>query len=931
MQQATAKGPLLKRLVRPRLPKIQIGWLELAFLILVVGAFGLRMWELDGRTMHYDEAIHVHFSWKLFKGEGFIHSPWMHGPFQIELTALIFHLFGDTDHTARLAYVLFGAALAGVPYFLRHHIGGAGSVFTGLMLALSPSLLYFSRFGRNDIMMAFWAASILVLMWRYFESGKARYLVLTSAVLALMFTTKETAYMVVVFFGAIAFLMALPGLTPWALGRLRFRDLGPPSMFVALLFTLTLPQWVAASGLFQDLFGLALTNRQGVEDGIVGAPHWAEPFISVPAHEFPLWLHILAALLVLGFLSWRNLRRVSIETPVETHSPDESSPGPTAWQGQRRVPIGFPASTLGPDVGAVTGSSLKSKVTRPMVRAWPYFREVLPGVAAPALSVTGLAWVLFRPIAWYQVETGNAPDFAVAGVLVVLAVAILVITRQPWGRSGLLLLVPPMLALPYLVLFTPLVDVAAVVGMVLPSGISVDASANALPVNYLVAGILLFGGLSVSVYCGLRLLGGVWLYCAAVFYLIWVTLYTTYFTNLAGIFSGSWLGMGYWVAQQDVARGNQPWYYYFVGLGVYELLPVVFGLAATVYFLRKGDVLGIVLALWTGLTLAAYTVASEKMPWLLVNVTLPFIFLAGKFLGELADWVAWRNVLDRGRAALPVLAAAAIVVAVYQVYTYVHDASDTAAGPTLDKWVLLGSAALLALASAVVVRFSRPREGMALAGLGIAALLLGFGVLGALRASYTYDDSYKEVLVYAQGSSDLPPTFTELDSRVFDGAEDGDKVMVDYDMWYPFQWYVRNVQEDGLLSFSCFKSEGEDGWNTSCNPASDDTDSEAILLTAPHIRPNASSLERFESDGPFRDLVWFPESYRRPNEDRPNEGFVLGLRAFPNRKQLGLDIQYFKEVATSRESWADGLAYLIHRRLDAEWYTSEFYRYLPGE
>ena len=904
----------------------------MAFLILVLGAFGLRMWELDGRTMHYDEAIHVHFSWKLFKGEGFIHSPWMHGPFQIELTALIFHIFGDTDHTARLAYVLFGAALTGVPYFLRHHIGGAGSVFTGLMLALSPSLLYFSRFGRNDIMMAFWAASILVLMWRYFESGKARYLVLTSAVLALMFTTKETAYMVVVFFGAIAFLMALPGLTPWALGRLRFRDLGPPSMFVALLFTLTLPQWVAASGLFQDLFGLALTNRQGVEDGIVGAPHWAEPFVPLPVSEFPVWLHVMVAFLVLGFLVRRSLPGITLTQARASPDRQQVLSGPTAWEGQRRLPIG----DLGPEAALERRDGPESptllEARRQIVRAWPYVRSLLAYVLAPVLGVAAISLALFRPIAGLEMPGGRFPsDFILAGQLVVIAVELLIILRQPWGRSGLLLLVPPMLALPYLVLFTPLVDVDAVVGMVLPSGISVDASVNALPVNYLVAGVLLFGGLAFSVYCGLKLLGGVWLYCAAVFYLIWVTLYTTYFTNLAGIFSGSWLGMGYWVAQQDVARGNQPWYYYFVGLGVYELLPVVFGLAATVYFLRRSDVLGIVLALWTGLTLAAYTVASEKMPWLLVNVTLPFIFLAGKFLGELADRVTWRNVLFRGRAALPVLAAAAIVVAVYQVYTYVHDASDTAAGPTLDNWVLLGSAALLALASAVVVRFSGPREGMALAGLGIAALLLGFGVLGALRASYTYDDSYKEVLVYAQGSSDLPPTFTELDSRVFDGAEDGDKVMVDYDMWYPFQWYVRNVQEDGLLSFSCFKSEGEDGWNTSCNPASDDTDSEAVLLTAPHIRPNASSLERFESDGPFRDLVWFPESYRRPNEDRPNEGFVLGLRAFPNRKQLGLDIQYFKEVATSRKSWADGLAYLIHRRLDTEWYTSEFYRYLPGE
>ena len=116
-----------------------------------------------------------------------------------------------------------------------------------------------------------------------------------------------------------------------------------------------------------------------------------------------------------------------------------------------------------------------------------------------------------------------------------------------------------------------------------------------------------------------------------------------------------------------------------------------------------------------------------------------------------------------------------------------------------------------------------------------------------------------------------------------------------------------------------------------CKPASHDAESKAILVTAAHIRPNADSLKRFESEGPYRDLLWFPESYRRPGEDRPKEGFVWGLRAIPNKEQLGLDLQYFKDVSKSRESWADGLAYLVHRRLDDEWYTSEFYRYLPKE
>jgi len=164
------------------------------------------------------------------------------------------------------------------------------------------------------------------------------------------------------------------------------------------------------------------------------------------------------------------------------------------------------------------------------------------------------------------------------------------------------------------------------------SGLPVGAGSNAVPVSLLVAAGLLAGGLAISLYVGVRWLGKSWLVCAAIFYGIWATLYTTMFSNFAGLFSGAWQGMGYWIAQQDFARGNQPWYYYFVGLSVYELLPVMFGLVAFVYFLRKGDVTGLAFSFWAGVNLLGYTVASEKMPWLLVNITLPFILLSGMFL-----------------------------------------------------------------------------------------------------------------------------------------------------------------------------------------------------------------------------------------------------------------------------------------------------------
>ena len=149
---------------------------------------------------------------------------------------------------------------------------------------------------------------------------------------------------------------------------------------------------------------------------------------------------------------------------------------------------------------------------------------------------------------------------------------------------------------------------------------------------------------SVSIYLGYKWKQGIWVRCASIFYFIWITLYTTVYTNWAGIFTGAWQGLGYWMAQQEVARGNQPWYYYLVGLSTYELLPLIFGIAACIYYIKKGDTLGLTLLCWSLLTLLAFTIASEKMPWLLVGVVVPIMFLVGKYLDDLYCQISWNKV-----------------------------------------------------------------------------------------------------------------------------------------------------------------------------------------------------------------------------------------------------------------------------------------------
>ena len=181
-------------------------WELIAYGALLTGAAVMRLWDLGFRAVHHDESLHSFYSWQLAQGSGFRHDPLMHGPFQFEATAAIFFIFGDSDYTSRLLYAVAGIALVALPLFFRSRLGRLGALFTSVMLAFSPALLYFSRFARNDILMAVWALGLVICMWRYIDAdskgeGKNRYIYIAAALLALAFASKETAYLITALLG----------------------------------------------------------------------------------------------------------------------------------------------------------------------------------------------------------------------------------------------------------------------------------------------------------------------------------------------------------------------------------------------------------------------------------------------------------------------------------------------------------------------------------------------------------------------------------------------------------------------------------------------------------------------------------------------------------------------------------------------------------
>src|SRR5581483_10393081 len=261
--------------------RLSLDWEKATYLSLMLIGAGFRFWDLGSRALHHDESLHAYYAWNLYQNGIYNHLPLMHGPFQFFATAFIYLLFGASDYTARILPAIFGTLLIGMPFFLRERLGRWGALATAFFLAFSPTMLYYSRFARNDIYIAVFTLAVVACLWHYVEQQKPVYLVVMSFVLALSFATQENTYLnvaVLLLFlnlwlafdfwhqvreslqvdgaASVSVLIVL-SLTSWAIVALwpfirDFRDsIGlrqrhPVTDVVLVLGTLTLPQLAAA-------------------------------------------------------------------------------------------------------------------------------------------------------------------------------------------------------------------------------------------------------------------------------------------------------------------------------------------------------------------------------------------------------------------------------------------------------------------------------------------------------------------------------------------------------------------------------------------------------------------------------------------------------------------------------------------------------------
>src|SRR3990172_7562798 len=700
---------------QPLFPKLKLTW-EIAILaLLVVAAVLTRFIGLGDRVMSHDETTHVVFSWQLYRGDGYMHDPLSHGPLQFHLIALSYFLFGDNDFTARAPAALFSVfTTLFIWWAFRRYVGRIGSMIAAFLFVISPYMLFYGRYARNESYVALFG---LVMLWgvlRYLDRGENKYLYVTTAALALHFATKETSFIytaqILIFLGLL-FLFRI-GTQKWQRGNAK------RNFFIVLLLSAALLALAVGAQMIIGQTGPGTVSGSEVAEpveageGLGAAPVAGNSFVPLVLGAAGLAALGASLFLLARGYGWQRVRQ-------------ERGFGLMALIFALVLPhlAAFPLSLIAPSL------------------TYSYFENVVTTVNWGTLS-----------------SSPDLPNLILVVLVVVILFILSAVIGALWNRKQ-------------------------------------------------------------------------WLTNMAIFFAIFLPLFTTMFTNSLGIFTGLVGSLGYWLEQQAVERGSQPGYYYWaVQIPIYEYLAALgsilaAGLGLAIWRQRATKKRGeakkanaeqgngklrpeqsrqlalILFSFWGFTALLAYSIAGEKMPWLTVHIALPMLLLSGWALARIIKQVNWalvarpRGVLSVASMAAAILSGLALISILLGTHTPFRGMEQEQLQSTL-RFVF--TSIVFVVSVSALFKLTTDEKWPAEQGRRVFVLLAFTGLAlltarTAFRAAYINYDYATEYLVYAHmapGPGEMMEQIEELSLRLTDGL--GLQVAYDNETNYPLWWYLRN-------------------------------------------------------------------------------------------------------------------------------------------
>ena len=148
-------------------------WRWSAIGITAIAAF-LRFFMLAIKPFHHDEGVNGFFLTNLFKDGNYHYDPAnYHGPTLYYLTLPFAELFGLNTIPIRMPMAIFGVLTVVLVLYLRRYLGNTGTLLAGLLVALSPGLVFISRYFIHETFFVFLSLAIVVAVTFFIDKRRA--------------------------------------------------------------------------------------------------------------------------------------------------------------------------------------------------------------------------------------------------------------------------------------------------------------------------------------------------------------------------------------------------------------------------------------------------------------------------------------------------------------------------------------------------------------------------------------------------------------------------------------------------------------------------------------------------------------------------------------------------------------------------------------
>lgn len=259
------------------------------FLLAVLGALLFRLFQLDLRPMHHDEANQaVKFGILLEQGEYRYDRTEHHGPALYYLTLPLAWIASGTSFSAlsevtlRLLPVILGVGMILLFLLFKDGITLEAAVFAGFFASVSPAMVFYSRFYIQETLLVFFLVGAVAASWRYTRTRSPYWAAASGFFFGMMFATKETC---IIAFGAM---LAALFLALFSLKNHSQPEDTPHMPKISHVFIFLVTGFLASLLLYSSFF----QNSKGILDSVLAFGNYFSRAGSAGFHSHPAYYYL---------------------------------------------------------------------------------------------------------------------------------------------------------------------------------------------------------------------------------------------------------------------------------------------------------------------------------------------------------------------------------------------------------------------------------------------------------------------------------------------------------------------------------------------------------------------------------------------------------------------------------------------------------------